>query len=98
MIGRRTCVPPTEFVGGSHGAISDGPTFPAVPARIGLPFFRPRVFGTIEAGKRADIVLLDANPLDDIRNTRKIHAVIVGGRFFSRTELVHMVDRAVRDR
>ena len=55
-------------------------------------------FGTIEAGKRADIVLLDANPLEDIRNTRKIHAVIVGGRFFSRTELFHMVDRAVRGR
>jgi imidazolonepropionase-like amidohydrolase len=36
--------------------------------------------GTIEPGKAADILLLDANPLDDIKNTRKIRAVIKGGR------------------
>jgi imidazolonepropionase-like amidohydrolase len=36
--------------------------------------------GTIEVGKRADLVLLDANPLDDIHNTQKIHAVIINGR------------------
>lgn len=35
--------------------------------------------GTIETGKRADLVLLDANPLDDIHNTQKISAVMVGG-------------------
>jgi imidazolonepropionase-like amidohydrolase len=43
--------------------------------------------GTVEAGKRADLVLLDANPLDNISNTRRIAAVIVGGNFLSRTEL-----------
>lgn len=36
--------------------------------------------GTIEAGKEADVLLLDANPLDDIRNTRKIRAVVKHGR------------------
>jgi imidazolonepropionase-like amidohydrolase len=36
--------------------------------------------GTIEPGKAADILLLDANPLDDIRNTRRIHTVIKDGR------------------
>ncbi|MGQ0703011.1 MAG: amidohydrolase family protein [Gemmatimonadales bacterium] len=36
--------------------------------------------GTIEAGKLADLVLLDANPLDDIRNTRRIRTVILNGR------------------
>jgi hypothetical protein len=36
--------------------------------------------GTIEPSKLADLVLLDANPLDDIRNTRKINLVVLRGR------------------
>jgi imidazolonepropionase-like amidohydrolase len=43
--------------------------------------------GTVEKGKLADLVLLDANPLEDIRNTQKIAAVIVNGRYLSRTDL-----------
>jgi imidazolonepropionase-like amidohydrolase len=43
--------------------------------------------GTIEKGKVADLVLLNANPLDDIRNTQKIDAVVANGRYFSRAEL-----------
>jgi hypothetical protein len=43
--------------------------------------------GTVEAGKRADLVLLDANPLEDIANTRRIAAVIAGGHYLSRAEL-----------
>jgi imidazolonepropionase-like amidohydrolase len=43
--------------------------------------------GTIEKGKRADLVLLDANPLDDIGNTRKIRSVVLAGRFMSRSDL-----------
>ncbi len=47
--------------------------------------------GTIEKGKVADLVLLDANPLQDISNTTKIAAVIAGGRFFNRFELDSML-------
>jgi imidazolonepropionase-like amidohydrolase len=43
--------------------------------------------GTIAPGKIADIVLLDADPLSDIRNTRRIFAVVQAGRHFSRAEL-----------
>jgi imidazolonepropionase-like amidohydrolase len=38
--------------------------------------------GTIEPGKRGDLIVLDGNPLDDIHNTRRIHRVITGGRVF----------------
>jgi imidazolonepropionase-like amidohydrolase len=47
--------------------------------------------GTIEKGKLADLVLLDGNPLDDIRNTQKIAAVIVNGRYLSRSDLDKML-------
>jgi imidazolonepropionase-like amidohydrolase len=43
--------------------------------------------GTVERGKRADLVLLDANPLQDIANTRKIQGVVLAGRYFSRGDL-----------
>ena len=47
--------------------------------------------GTLEKGKLADLLLLDANPLDDISNTQKIAAVIVNGRYLSRTDLEKML-------
>lgn len=53
--------------------------------------------GTIEKGKRADLVLLDASPLDDIHNTRRIQSVVLAGRYFSRAdldELLHRVEQA----
>src|SRR5215470_3361263 len=49
--------------------------------------------GTVDKGKFADLVLLDANPLDDIRNTKKIVAVVVKGKYFSRTDLDMMLAR-----
>jgi imidazolonepropionase-like amidohydrolase len=41
-----------------------------------------RDFGTVERGKAADLLVLDRNPLDDIRNMRAIDAVYLGGRRF----------------
>src|SRR5260370_34609766 len=48
-------------------------------------------FGAIDAGKIADLVLLDENPLIDIRNTRKIRAVVLNGRYLDRAELDHIL-------
>jgi cytosine/adenosine deaminase-related metal-dependent hydrolase len=46
--------------------------------------------GTIEVGKTADLVLLDADPLTDVSNTQKIDAVVLHGHLFSRDELSAM--------
>ncbi|MFM2126360.1 MAG: hypothetical protein RL328_2811 [Acidobacteriota bacterium] len=45
------------------------------------------LMGTVETGKAADVVLLDANPLDDIHNTRKIQGVMMRGTYFTREML-----------
>jgi imidazolonepropionase-like amidohydrolase len=55
---------------------------------------REKELGTIESGKLADLVLLDANPLVDIRNSQKIRAVVVNGRYLSRADLDSMLSRA----
>ena len=52
--------------------------------------------GTITSGERADLVLLDANPLEDIRNTEKIHAVILNGKFLGRSDLDWLLDEVER--
>ncbi len=50
--------------------------------------------GTVEVKKAADLVLLNANPLDDIHNTQKIEAVIMRGRYYSRKDLNAMLKPA----
>lgn len=53
-------------------------------------------FGSIESGKVADLVLLDADPLADIRNTRRIAAVFFNGRHLDRPALDRLLAHAER--
>jgi imidazolonepropionase-like amidohydrolase len=52
-------------------------------------------WGTIEPGKRADLVLIAGNPLEDIRNTKRIEGVSVGGRWLDNAERERMLAAAV---
>jgi hypothetical protein len=63
-------------------------------------FGRLDSMGTIEKGKSADLVLLDADPLIDIHNTQKIAGVIMKGRYYAQADLDKLkasaADRATR--
>ena len=47
--------------------------------------------GTVEKGKLADLILLDADPLENISNTARINAVVVNGRYFPKGALQNML-------
>jgi len=48
--------------------------------------------GTVQKGKRADLILLEANPLDDISNTQKRSGVMLKGKWYTQTELNGWLD------
>jgi len=50
--------------------------------------------GTIQQGNNADLVLLNANPLENISNTKRIYGVIVNGKYLSRKSLDQMLSDA----
>jgi imidazolonepropionase-like amidohydrolase len=52
--------------------------------RNGAEFLRIADMGTVEANKSADFIVLDANPVEDIKNTRKINAVYLKGAAIDR--------------
>ncbi|WP_394845368.1 amidohydrolase family protein [Pendulispora brunnea] len=52
--------------------------------------------GTIEVGKSADVVVLDADPLANIRNTRRIDAVVQNGQWLDRAKLTALLEPLTR--
>ncbi len=55
---------------------------------------KQKELGTVAVGKLADLVLLDANPLEDISNTRKINAVVANGKLLQRKDLDKLLEDA----
>ncbi len=69
--------------------------YQALEAATRLPaevFGNPEEWGTVEAGKRADLLLLQANPLADISHIRQIVGVMARGRWLPQAELQGMLD------
>lgn len=57
---------------------------------------REASMGTIEAGRNADLVLLDANPIASVQNLHGIHAVVRDGRYYSRADLDALNETSAR--
>ncbi len=57
------------------------------PENVAAYFGTSATAGTVARGKRADLVLLDANPFDDISNSATIAGVMLNGRWMPRAEI-----------
>ncbi|MCI0517774.1 MAG: amidohydrolase family protein [Woeseiaceae bacterium] len=73
-----------------YEALQTGTVYPA-------SFFNQEsYFGTVQPGLEADLVLLDGNPLQDIGNSRRIHGVMIRGRWLSRQDIDRLLQRFER--
>jgi len=59
-------------------------------------FGRSGELGVVQEGAVADLVLLDADPFEDITNTRRIHGVMVRGRWLARAEIDTILGKLAR--
>ena len=74
----------------AYGAFTDG--LGANPAEF---LGATDKFGTVAIGRRADLILVSGNPLQDVTNAAKRVGVMIGGRWMSEAELREMLDDLV---
>ena len=53
-------------------------------------------FGTIAIGRRADLILIEGNPLDDVRNVRRRAGVMIRGQWHANAELTGMLEEIAK--
>ena len=58
--------------------------------------YKEKELGTVTTGKLADLLILDGNPLSDIRNTQKIDAVIANGNYISKDDIKQMLNAQIK--
>ncbi len=58
--------------------------------------YKEKEMGTVTAGKLADLLVIDDNPLAEISNTQKIEAVVVNGKYFSKADIQRMLDAQIK--
>jgi len=74
-----------------HAGLSPMEALQAATINPAKFFGKETELGTIEKGKLAHLILLEADPLADISNTKKINAVVLNGRLFDRNGLGKML-------
>jgi imidazolonepropionase-like amidohydrolase len=68
----------------------------AAATRNAAAYLRKDDFGTVQVGRRADLLLLSANPLQDIRHTEAIVGVMTRGRWYDEAALRAMLAASAR--
>jgi len=78
-----------------HEAIATGT---ANAAQVVEKMLGTSEFGTIAVGKRADLILIEGNPLEDVANVKNPLGVMAGGRWYSAALLTRMIHGIPRTR
>jgi len=84
----------SELAGMQHAGLSPYDVLLSGTRRIGE--YLHKNVGTVEVGAQADLILLDANPLEDVANVRRQSGVMLRGRWFPHSELQRMLG-VIRD-
>jgi dihydroorotase-like cyclic amidohydrolase len=77
-----------------HAGLTSSQALAAATRNPALFWGASESLGSVKPGRRADLVVLDANPLEDIRHTQKINAVVLNGQYLNRRALDGLLAQA----